>query len=311
MKSLTTDLIIAELEKRGQPYKIIPTKIKADYIIFKDATGRTRYVRGTVTDKSNAMAYRIAEDKLVTGMIAEAVGVPVPKTSLYSTPAEAEQFLKNYPSIVVKPLDAAHGNGVTVDIKTAEQLHAAIKRAQAFSEDVLLQQQVSGRDLRLLYIGGEFCAAAERTPASVVGDGRQTLRQLIEQTNAQPDRGQNYEKKYNVIPLDVAALYLGEQIDNLVPQAGEVVSVVGTANIGTGGTAKDVTDELSPRLIKYGERLVKELGVGVYGVDFLEGADGAFLIEINASPSFGLHQYPHIGTSRDVAKVFVDWLLRH
>lgn len=309
MKSLTTDLIIAELQKRNYKCTTIPTTEGADYVVFTNEQGERRYMRGATTDKSNVVAYRIAADKFLTGQIADKVGVPIPKTALYTSDDEATAFLAENSRIVVKPLDASHGNGVTVDVVAVDKMMAAIERAKGFSDSVVLQQQVSGRDLRLLYIDGKLCAAACRRPATVRGDGQRTLKELIEMNNALPDRGVNYQKKYNVIPLEVAELYLGERFTSYVPKPNEEVQVVGTANIGTGGSAQDVTDDLPAEIIEHGARLVKELRVEVCGVDFLEGPDGYFLIEINASPNFSLHHFPHEGKPRDVAATFVDWLL--
>lgn len=308
MLSTTTKLIIAAFEQKGiacQPVASLSPKVVLEFV---DAKGARRYINGTVSDKSSGVSGRIVDDKLTTTAIAERLGLPVPDTARYESAGAAKEFLQKHGRIVVKPLDSAHGNGVSVGVDSEEKLATAVERAKQYADVVLLKQMVTGRDVRLLYIGGKFCAASERRPASVTGDGTHTVRQLIEQVNSHPDRGENYEKKYNRIPPDVSSVFLGDKIDT-VPAAGEEVQVVGTANIGCGGVAIDVTDSLPGNIIEQGRRLADELRAGVCGVDFIVGPEGFYLIEANASPSFGMHHYPHEGQPRDVATIFVDWLL--
>jgi cyanophycin synthetase len=308
MLSVTPQLILSELEKRGIAARQVESRSPKVFLEFTDKSGKRRYINGAVADKSNAVACRIADDKLATAALAERIGVPTPATIVYETPVQAAGFLEQYHQIVVKPLDSAHGHGVTVGVDTADKLTEAIEHAQMFSDTVLLQQQVSGNDVRLLFIGGQLVAAAHRKPASVTGDGQHTVAELIDLTNAQPDRGEHYQKKYNVIPLAVAEAYLGERF-TAIPNEDEEVQVIGTANVGSGGLAIDVTDELPAEAVAYGKKVIDELRMGVCGVDFIISSEAAYLIEINASPSFGMHAQPHEGQPRDVARAFVDWLL--
>lgn len=306
--SVTQRLVIAELHKRGYECRPMDSLSPKVFLEFTDGQGRRRYINGAVGDKTNAVACRIVDDKLATTSIAQQLGLRAPDTVCYESIEQAQEFIGRHGTVVVKPLDSAHGNGVTVQVDSPEKLAQAVSRAQQFCEVVLLQQQVGGQDMRLLYIGGEFCAAAERRPAAVIGDGQHTIHELIELENEKPERGQNYQTKYNVIPLATAAVYLGDRITG-VPAAGELVQVIGTANIGSGGVAVDRTEEVPEGLIAQGKRLVDELALGVCGVDFLDGPEGSYIIEANASPSFGLHHYPHEGAPHDVTAAFVDWIL--
>jgi len=306
--SVTPTLIIAEFERRGMECNPVASLSPKTVLEFVDAQGARRYIHGCVTDKCSGTSGRIVDDKLVTAAIAQRIGMPVPDTVRYESMDVAREFLQRHGRIVVKPLDSAHGNGVSVGIDTEDKLKAAIESAQQYSDVVLLQQMVFGKDVRLLYIGNEFCAASERRPAGVTGDGVKTIRELIEQVNLHPERGENYQKKYNRIPLDVSGVFLAERMDT-VPANGEEIQVIGTANIGSGGAAIDMTDSLPAELIEQGRQLADELRAGVCGVDFIVGPEGHYLIEANASPSFGLHHYPHEGQPRDVTARFVDWLL--
>lgn len=312
MASITFTLVQEACKKRNLKLHLLiggTLEQNAPFYYILDRSGQKRYARGVVSDKTSAAAMRIAKDKLATAAVAKLAGIPTPATEEFTTYARALDFLHTWKTIVVKPLDASHGNGITTNITQADQLHAAVERAQQSSPTVLLQQQINGRDARLLYIGTKFCAAAQRTAATVTGDGASTIRELIEQTNKSPERGNNYTTKYNYIPIDAAELFLGERLDGEIPAKGQEVTVVGTTNIGSGGMATDITDSIPASVIDYANRLVQELTPGVYGIDFLINDSGAWLLEINTSPSFGLHHHPHKGQPRDVAGAYIDWLV--
>ncbi|HEX7963345.1 MAG TPA: hypothetical protein VF466_02020 [Candidatus Saccharimonadales bacterium] len=304
---VTIALIIAEFDKRGVHWELTDSGSPSLFMQFADPTGRVRYLRASLSDTSSAIGLQIADDKLMSAAVAKRLGLRTPETVVYQSFDKAADFARRYGQVVVKPLDSAHGNGVTVGV-TAESLEAAIANARQFSKTVVLQQQVGGRDVRLLFIGGKLAAAAQRTPASVTGDGTHTVQELITETNASPDRGEKYQKKYNRIPEKAAQLFLGDKFTS-VPAAGETVQVVGTANGGTGGTAADSTDTVASDLVDAGRKLVNELRLGVCGVDFIASESGAYFIELNTAPGFRMHHYPHEGQPRNVAAQFVDFVL--
>jgi cyanophycin synthetase len=273
--------------------------------------GKLRTITGSSPDLTHTTASTICNDKNVTRHVALALGVPIPETIVYSDDAQAESFLKQHTTVVAKPVDGAHGRGVTTNITTAEHLHQSIEGArQHYSTEVLLQQQVSGVDYRILVIGGKMAACAERISAWVEGDGTRTIRQLIDQENTtNTRRGVNYENVLNKIDVSAAERYLGAGID-IIPPKQTKVSVVGTANIGTGGEATDRTQVVPESMQKMAEWVANEIGCFVCGVDFMydQTADTWYLIELNSSPSFGLHMSPSKGDAVDVTKLFVDRL---
>ncbi len=184
--------------------------------------------------------------------------------------------------------------------------------ASSASNVVLLQQKVVGSDLRILVVGGRFVAAARRIPASVVGDGKKTVRELIlheNQTN--PERGENDEKRLSKINVDASERFLGSKLDSVIPAKGQEVTVVGTANIGAGGRAVDYTDKVPAKIIAAAEAFAQKVKVVACGVDFIwnEETGDYYFIEGNACPGFCLHIAPAEGTSRPVDKYFVDALL--
>jgi cyanophycin synthetase len=238
--------------------------------------------------------------------------IPVPETVLAADQQAVQDFVKRHKDFVVKPADGAHGRGVSVGVDESK-LEAAISLAaeSAKAGGVLLQQRIIGSDLRVLVIGGKCVAAVRRMPASVIGDGQHTLRELIAiENDANPERGLNDEKRFSKIDLDASNRFLGDRLDSQIPAKAEETIVVGTANIGAGGYAVDYTDKITPAIKAAAEKFAMLVSVAACGVDFIWEEPGAYyFIEANACPGFNLHIDPTEGTSRPVAQYFVDFLL--
>lgn len=282
------------------------------FLAFK-YNGKVRTISGVNSDLSSSASRTICDNKHITDLVAGMIGIATPDTTAYVDSVSAEAFLKRHTTIVVKPADGAHGNGITTNITTIEQLEAAITKALQYSisNNVLLQQQVKGDDYRVLVLDGEVIAAAERVPASVTGDGASTIAALIEHENVtNPDRGIYYEKPLNKIDVTAAMRYLGARL-NTIPEDGEQVVVVGAANIGSGGKAIDRTNTIPAEMAAVATRICKEIGAFICGVDFMYDVSKQswHLIELNSSPSFGLHHSPSVGEGTDVTKLFVDRIL--
>lgn len=304
--------IYLALQKRGLVVDTVSLPNSATMLVFEYA-GAIHSISGTSPDLSSATGRTIANNKYASYVYAKKLDMSVPATEIYTDSKQAEAFLTTYKCIVVKPLDAAHGNGVTTGVESTKQLALAIKKAQAISDSVLLQQQVTGSDLRILVIDGALAAASERVPASVIGDGKQTVSQLIDEENRTNKlRGLNYEKPLNRIDSVTAQHYLGKAGMNIVPAKNEKIQVVGTANIGTGGHAVNRTDAVPAEMAEEAIKLAQSTGLYVCGVDFLydETSGTWHFIEVNSSPSFGLHLWPAEGKPVDVTEVFVSRLLQ-
>lgn len=302
-------MLYDELTSRGIEVASHDLVNNGTLLLFEYA-GQQRAISGTSPDLSAATSQTIANNKTASHAVARRLHVPTPETDVYESLEQAEQFLTKYSQVVVKPLDAAHGNGVTTNITTLPKLKQAIKLASLFSSTVLLQQQVSGVDVRILVIDGKIAAGAVREPASVVGDGVHTIAELIAIENENPLRGRNYQKPLNIIDVDASERYLGEDLA-MIPAKGAALQVVGTANIGTGGKALNRTKKLPKEMIAHAELFADTIGAFTCGVDFMYDADAKswYFIEANRSPNFGLHKWPHEGEGVDVEKIFVDRLL--
>jgi cyanophycin synthetase len=219
--------------------------------------------------------------------------------------------------VVVKPLNGCQGKGVSLNLTTPAEVVHAFQVAREFSQDVLVEELFVGRNYRVLVVNGKMIAASERLPAHVVGDGRHTIRQLIDIANEDPSRGEGHEKPLTRIKIDPILLAhlrkSGLSLDH-IPEREETVFLREGINLSTGGTAKDVTDVVHPDIKRLSERVARVIGLDICGVDLVLRdiieplKEGGGVIEVNASPGLRMHHYPSEGRSRDAGAAIVDML---
>ncbi|MBM3461194.1 MAG: cyanophycin synthetase [Armatimonadetes bacterium] len=276
-------------------------------------------IQATTTSLTRMIAVDIACDKNLTKKLLSDIGIPVPGGALLqekeAAVAEAETI--GYP-VVVKPLDYSHGRGISLNLQNREQLEIAFDNAQRFTRGVIVEKFLSGRDFRILVVNGEVIAVAERVPAHVTGNGRDSVTKLIEDTNADPRRGVGHEKVLTQIKVDDhTRRLLGEQGLSMesVPAEGRMVLLKATANISTGGTAIDRTDVIHFSNIEMAQRAARVIGLDIAGIDVIcedisrpIWETGGAIIEVNAAPGFRMHVAPSEGKPRDVAGPVVDML---
>lgn len=276
-------------------------------------------IQATVTSETRHIAVAIASDKEETNHILADLGLPVPRQRVVRTAEGAANAASRlgYP-VVVKPLDANHGRGVSLDLKNGDEVRAAFEKAREHARSVVVENFLSGFDHRMLVIGGELVAVAKRVPGHVVGDGEHTIAELVAIVNSDPRRGIGHEKVLTRIELDAQAERLmakkGVQASTVLP-AGEVFFLRGTGNLSTGGTAIDLTDVVHPDNREMAIRAASAIGLDVCGVDFITDdiAEsyrdvGGGICEVNAAPGFRMHVAPTEGKPRDVAGPVIDML---
>ncbi len=282
---------------------------------------RTRRIRATVTSETSLIGAEMARDKDEAAATLERAGLPVPGWRLATSVADALAHARalGYP-VVIKPVDGHHGRGVTLGISDDDGAAAAFGRAVASSRrrQAIVQRQVSGRDHRLLVIGGRLAACAERVPAGVVGDGTSTIAALVDRENADPRRGEGHALELTRIRIDTAAqAVLAAQglTQDDVPAAGRLVELASGANLSTGGTSIDRTDEVHPSVASMAELAARVVGLDVAGIDLVTTdigrplADtGGAIIELNAGPGFRMHTRPTVGRGRNVGGAVLDHL---
>lgn len=276
-------------------------------------------IQATITANTNMIAVDIAGNKHATKTLLGDMGVPVPKGYRIRDEDELETILDRvgFP-VVIKPLDGNHGKGATVGITDIEHARIAFEKAKEYSRWVIVEKQLIGADFRALVVNNRLIAVAERVPAHVKGDGKSTIQKLIDKTNGDPRRGYGHENVLTQIDIDGQTMRCvrakGYKLDTVLPKD-EILYLKTTANISTGGTAIDVTDEVHPENVFLFERIAKIIGLDVAGIDVIapnvseplhESRGG--IIEVNAAPGFRMHLAPSEGIGRNVAEHVIDML---
>lgn len=295
-------IIIDEALRRG--IAVEPIDPPRGY--FRLSHGNRRVTcRESLTDLTSAIAMcRCADKQLTTKLLAEA-GLSVPEQIVYSTEDEALRFLEKHERVVVKPIEGEQGAGVSVDLRTAEEVLAAVSAANNLSNAVLLEQFVEGLDLRIIVINLEVVAAAVRKPAEILGTGRHSIRRLLEKVSRRRSAATGGESH---IPIDDETKRCiqseGFHLDDVLPKE-QLLQVRRTANLHTGGTIHDVTPRLSDSLGDAAVRAAAALEIPVVGFDFLVPAvdgDQYYIIEANERPGLANHE------PQPTAERFIDLL---
>ena len=278
-------------------------------------------IQATVTSETRHIAVEVASDKEDTRNILSDLGLPVPKQELVYSEREAVRAAQRIGvPVVLKPLNANHGRGVSINLTTEEQIRTAfgVASEEGRGSSVLVESFVTGFDHRMLVVNGQLVAVAKRVPGHVVGDGAHTIAELVEIVNADPRRGVGHEKVLTKLQFDEQAERLMEKAgytkETVLPE-GETFFLRSTANLSTGGTSIDLTDACHPDNRDMAVRAVQAVGLDVGGVDFLSDdvtrswrEVGGAIVEVNAAPGFRMHVAPSEGTPRDVAGPVMDML---
>jgi cyanophycin synthetase len=311
----STGCLVDEAMKRGIPY----IRLNKHSLVQLGYGVNQKRIRATIASTTSSIAVDIACDKEETKNLLEAAEIPVPRGVIIRSEEGLKEAIDRigYP-MVLKPIDGNHGKGATTNIATWEQALTALAAAQKYSRSVICEKFIMGFDFRVLVINYKFICAALRTPASITGDGIHTIQWLVDETNKDPRRGYGHEKVLTQIKIDeFTQKMLDEKGYTLetVPAKGELVLLKPTANLSTGGTSTDVTDEVHPVNIFLAERIAKIIGLDICGIDIMAPdlrspitENGGAVLEVNAAPGFRMHIEPSEGLPRNVAEPVVDML---
>ena len=272
-----------------------------------------------MTSQTSSIGVEVACDKEDTKFLLEEAEVPIPKGDI----VRSEEGLKeaiNYIGfpVVVKPISGNHGRGITTDINDIDEALVAFEAAKKVSRAIIVEKYITGEDYRLLVIDHKLVAAAKRTPAHVIGDGKSTIRQLVDKVNEDPRRGYGHERVLTMIDIDdltKSILKEKDYTEDTVIAKDEVLNLKDTANLSTGGTSTDVTDVVHPYNVFMAERISRIIDLDICGIDIMTNDIGQPLpdtsgavLEVNAGPGFRMHLAPSYGLPRNVAAPVIDML---
>ncbi len=309
----STDSIVQAAMARGIPYR----RLTSGSMVQFGWGSKQRRIQAAETDGTSAISQSIAQDKELTKKLLDAAGVPIP----FGRPvvdeddawAAAEEI--GFP-VVVKPQDGNQGKGVTVNVISRDHLRIAYAAAAAISSSVMVERYLPGHDYRLLVVGGKVVAAARRDPPQVLGDGIHSVRELVDIVNSDPRRSEGHATALTNMRLDTIALARLEMQGfsvNSIPEKGSRVILRNNANLSTGGSATDVTDDVHPEVAARAVAAAQMIGLDICGVDVICDnllkpleEQGGGVIEVNAAPGLRMHLQPSYGKARAVGEAIIS-----
>ena len=309
----STGAIVAAAVARGIPYR----RLTEGSLVQFGWGSKQRRIQAAEMDSTSAIAESIAQDKELTKHLLEAAGVPVPKGRPVTDAEDAWAAARELGGpVVIKPRDGNQGKGVAANVETREDVLAGYAAAHEVSSNVMVEQYLPGQDYRLLVIGNRLVAAARREPPHVIGDGEHTILELVEEVNSDPRRSDGHATSLTKIHLDEIALATLAHQDfdaGSVPRRGARVILRNNANLSTGGTATDVTDDVHPEIAARAVSAAQMVGLDLCGVDVvcesvltpLENQSGG-VIEVNAAPGLRMHLQPSFGKGRPVGEAVIS-----
>ena len=311
----STGAIVAAAQARGIPFR----RLTQGSLVQFGWGSKQKRIQAAETSFTSAIAEAIAQDKELTKQLLHAAGVAVPTGRPVADEDDAWAAAQEIGlPVVVKPQDGNQGKGISVNLTSEEQIRRAYRVAIEFRDDIMVEKYLPGHDWRLLVIGDKLIAAARRDPPLVVGDGTHTVRQLVDIVNSDPRRSDGHATSLTKIRFDEIALArLAEQgySADSIPERGVRVVLRNNANLSTGGTATDVTDDVHPELAAAAVAAAQTVGLDIAGIDVvcdtmlkpLEDQGGG-IVEVNAAPGLRMHLDPSFGKGRPVGEAIVGMM---
>ena len=328
---LSTQIFLFDAIQKGIQVKVID---EADQFLRLQFENHVEYVKNAnMTSKDSYIVPLIMENKTVTKKILAEAGFRVPAGAEFTSMAEAKRAYSRFAkeAFVIKPKSTNYGLGITIfkEGESEEDYHKGLEIAFREDTSVLVEEFLPGTEYRFFVIDRQVQAILLRIPANVIGNGEQTVAELVAQKNQDPLRGTNHRAPLELIQLgDLEQLMLKEQgltIDS-IPAKDQIVYLRENSNISTGGDSIDVTAEFSDAYKEIAVAAVTALGAKVSGIDLIipdkeidpstdEKAYG--IIEANFNPAMHMHVYPFSGTGRRLTLAVLKllypevWALNH
>lgn len=300
-------LLVKEAIKRGVDIEILPEgKFKMshqnDSYIIEDGKLTLSY--------NSRLATMTMDMKEVTSRLLKSHGFNTPENTVFSKADldRAWKWAEPILPVVLKPYDGMMGELVFVNIDTFDEFKACFEKISAQHEEVLIEKFAEGKEYRFTFVNEEIVGIANRVPANVVGDGKHSIKELIELKNN--ERVERDNPVHKLLELDEETERVltkhGFSYED-IPSKDEVVYLRDNSNISTGGDAIDMTDLISDEIKEYVRQAMLSIpGLKATGVDVLINGDEVSIIEVNTYPMITLHHYPWEGTAIDVAGKIID-----
>mgnify|MGYP006081804421 CR=1 FL=1 len=311
----STGSIVEEAVSREIPF----LRLGRNSLIQLGAGVNQMRFQATITCKTSNIAVDIACNKEQTKKMLSDASIPVASGDICYDEEDLQETIDDigYP-IVIKPLDGNHGKGASINVTNWEDAVEGLHYAKKHSRRVIVEKFITGFDFRVLVINNEVIAAAQRVPAHVIGNGTQTIQELIDETNKDPRRGYGHENVLTEITIDRDSEELIEKSGyslSTILTKDEIFYLKSTANLSTGGTSVDVTDLMHPENVFIAERISRVIGLDICGIDIMAAnltqslkENGGVVLEVNAAPGFRMHLAPSEGLPRNVAAPVIDML---
>lgn len=311
----STQSLVDEAKKRKIPWK---RHNNTSLITFGYGRNQKK-VWASISSKTSSIGVDIACDKQLTKQILSSHFIPTPNGLIIKDKEGLHEAIKQlgYP-LAIKPYNGNHGKGVTTNITDVEKATFGFDFAKKFSDELIVERFVKGNDYRFLVVNYKVVAVAERTPARIIGDGKLSINQLIQLANEDPNRGESHENSLTKIKLDESSFSILQKnnltLESILPKD-KILILKETANLSSGGTARDVTDTVHPFNLFLAERVARLVNLDICGIDVisddiscpLDENNGA-IIEVNAGPGLRMHLSPYEGTPRNVAEPILNML---
>lgn len=295
-------ILVEEAERRGIQAEIVDDELNLYRLNYR---GKKIMCWESLTECTSALAYAICSDKHLTLRVLHRAGLSLPGQVLFQNMDQALFYLEKWGSLVVKSLTGEQGKGVTVDVRCREHLEMAIEKARKYHHKVIIEEYIEGHDVRIIVINHQFVAAIERKPATIMGDGIHTIYEKIKLRNEELWVVSEGESQ---IPLSEETKRVIEQQGyswDDVLEEGKLLQVQKTANYHTGGTIRDVTDEISPYIREIAIKASQAINIPVVGLDLIMPdikKDEYYIIEANERPGLANHE------PQPTAQRFIDFL---
>lgn len=317
---ISTQLLLKEADNMGIEWTILDRP--ANFIKLKKGSHIEYVKEASKTRLDSYMTFLIMENKIVSKLLLSEAGLTVPKGFNFYKKEDAYKSFDLFQDIkkVIKPVTTNFGLGIEISpaYESKEEFMERINRAFQYSESIIIEEFIEGKEYRFLVLGDKTVAVCNRVPANVVGDGTHSISELVDLKNKDPRRGVGHRtplEKIQKSPIETEILKSQGYTWESIPPKNQIVYLRRNSNISTGGDSIDTTDQVHPEFNEIAERAAKAVQAQICGVDIISSniedkpkPNSYAILEVNFNPVLYIHDYPYNGKNRRVAKKILELL---